>query len=630
MRITNNDRRRLWLAIGHAFSLMAMWTVHMACAFEVRIVDPLEPIYDVESALEALAGEELLLTAPRGGGGSAQVVVIGSGAGRVPVRMGPLTGEGVEFPARSVAIRYAWKEADFDLIIREERETGEPHPDFGPNYLHAYHDRLMPEPDAESDIQPVWVTVTAPEDTLPGVYTGQLNIGESSVPVRLHVSAWIAPGTSEFSTHVGIVSSHEILAMHYGVEFWSDEHWALIEQQMKYLGALGAKELWLYINADLGQGKGLALVHFTEKDGEIVPDLRVAERYTDLFAEHVGEPSYVNLYYWMGPPRRDRTATIPVFVDGERRLVPRPQAEGGEQFWSRVMDGIRELVSARGWPEEIIHLALADDRRPVHDGIEAWQRIAPGIAWVAWTHGKGDPSTRSFEDGEPIVAGGIRFGNYVSPYLPRPTIRERYRASGKSGVVVPHLQGGWNQGKPLRASGRNILLKYMRPNQWRNFPNGTMLGSRETGHDDHHGAAGFGFLALDFWDVGVSYRSRFLDAGYYGSLHRQNSASVIEPAPDGPVPTVRFEMLREGLQETEARVVVERALVEGFLPEALAEEARALLAEMYQHRWRTWTNQGFATRNVRTSNSFLWGVAPYPEWIHLTARLYDMAARVEQ
>ncbi len=623
-----------------------------ANAIELRIVDPLEPIYDSQSAMEAPAGDALKLTAPRNGTVSAQVVIIGENAGAQTAEMGALTSGESELPLEAVQVRYAHKEAGYEQRLREERETGEPHPQYGPNYLNAYYDRLLDSPSSDTDVQPVWMTVNVPADAAPGTYTGELAIGEHSVPVSLNVTSWICPDPFDFSTHVGVISSHEAQAKHYEVEFWSEAHWMLIEQQLRLMGKIGVDELWLHTNADLGQGEAMALLHFTEReDGRIVPDLTVARRYVELFAEHVGEPSYVIMNYWMGPPSGGSMGwtreSIRVFADGEKTYVPRPEQRGGAgrshggslrwidrpdvesgiEFWSRVMDAVRELVREQGWPEEIIHIGMSDDQRPKFEAIEAWNEIAPGMAWVAWTHGRGDRPLSSFEDDEPLIIDGKIFGNYTHPFIPRPRLRDREGG----GSVQPHLQGGWNQGKPLRASGRNILIKYMRPQQWRSYPNGLMIGSRESGHDNHGGSAGFGFLGLDFWDTARgSHHNRFLDGRHSGRLHRQNSPSVIEPGPDGPVSTVRFEMLREGLQETEARVVLERALVRGGLDAALEEEIRELLTEMFHHRWRGFTSGAYATRNVRTSSSILWGMAEYPHWIELTGRLYELAGRVGQ
>ncbi len=615
-------------------------------AVELRIVDPLEPVYDAESALEAPSGDVLLLAAPRNGAASAQAVILGEGAGDITAEVSILASGEYELPSEAVKIRYAHKEQDYQDVLREERETGEPHPEYGPNYLSAYYDRLFSSPQPGAEVQPVWVTITVPEDTPAGVYTGTFHAGGASAPVRLHVSDWLCPDPSDFVTHVGVISSHEALARHYEVEFWSDMHWLLIEQQLRLMGLIGVDEIWLHANADMGQGEGLALIHFTEQDGKIVPDLTVARRYVELFAKHVGKPSYVIMNYWMGPPRGGDMGWsregIRVFVDGEKTLVPRPElgggsgrshggnlryidrpeVESGEEFWRRVIDGVRELVQEQDWPEELIHIGMFDDQRPKLEAVDAWHRIAPGMAWVTWTHGKGDRPLNTYEDDEPIVIDGMLTGGYTHAYIPGPF---GYRETES---VRPYLQGGWNQGKPIRASGRNQLVKYMRPNQFRNFPNGLMVGSRETGHDGHGGSAGFGFLALDFWTVaqGVDGRRRtFIDRRHSNRLHRQNTASVIEPGPDGPVSTVRFEMLREGLQETEARCAVERALVEGRFDDATTEKARELLTEMFRHRFDGYMRTRHMTSNVRTGSRHLWGVAEYPRWIELTARLYDMA-----
>ncbi|HUT32963.1 MAG TPA: hypothetical protein VNE39_05760, partial [Planctomycetota bacterium] len=47
----------------------------------------------------------------------------------------------------------------------------------------------------------------------------------------------------------------------------------------------------------------------------------------------------------------------------------------------------------------------------------------------------------------------------------------------------------------------------------------------------------------------------------------------------GPVATARFELLREGVQECEARIFIEQALGEGKLPAELAAKCSGLIAE---------------------------------------------------
>jgi hypothetical protein len=54
-------------------------------------------------------------------------------------------------------------------------------------------------------------------------------------------------------------------------------------------------------------------------------------------------------------------------------------------------------------------------------------------------------------------------------------------------------------------------------------------------------------------------------------------AAVLSPGPDGLLSTERLEMLREGTQECEARVFIEKALDGGKLDAGLAKRAQSLL-----------------------------------------------------
>ena len=61
------------------------------------------------------------------------------------------------------------------------------------------------------------------------------------------------------------------------------------------------------------------------------------------------------------------------------------------------------------------------------------------------------------------------------------------------------------------------------------------------------------------------------------------TAAILAPGPKGPIPTARFEMFREGLQESAARMTIEQALSDdaasGRLGEALVKRCRDLIQE---------------------------------------------------
>jgi hypothetical protein len=92
-------------------------------------------------------------------------------------------------------------------------------------------------------------------------------------------------------------------------------------------------------------------------------------------------------------------------------------------------------------------------------------------------------------------------------------------------------------------------------------------------------------------------------------------ASILAPGPDGPMPTTRLEHVREGVQECEARVFIEKALAGGKLPADLARRAQATLDE----RTRV-----LRLLNLNETGMYLW--YPGSGWQERTRRLYETAA----
>ena len=77
--------------------------------------------------------------------------------------------------------------------------------------------------------------------------------------------------------------------------------------------------------------------------------------------------------------------------------------------------------------------------------------------------------------------------------------------------------------------------------------------------------------------------------------HNCNLAShLLDPGPNGPVATSRYEMMREGVQECEARIAIERVLLDpqaaGQLGPDLAGNAQQLLDERVWEELKAFTD----------------------------------------
>jgi hypothetical protein len=130
---------------------------------------------------------------------------------------------------------------------------------------------------------------------------------------------------------------------------------------------------------------------------------------------------------------------------------------------------------------------------------------------------------------------------------------------------------------------------------------------------------GLGRIGADFWAALKDKAGR--RRGYVWEKYPQSKwhscnmfSSMLDPGPDGPVATSRYEMLREGMQNCEARIAIEKVLTDEIqkakLGSALAERCQQLLDE------RLWMDlKGFSglqlTGRVYTTYANYYGIFYY-------------------
>ncbi len=113
------------------------------------------------------------------------------------------------------------------------------------------------------------------------------------------------------------------------------------------------------------------------------------------------------------------------------------------------------------------------------------------------------------------------------------------------------------------------------------------------------------------------------------ALNSYQVTYVVTPGREGPVAGVRLEVLREGLQEAEARIFVQNALLDDALRarlgEALARRAKAFCDE------RTRALRYLSEYSIASAAKEPWPshfiFDPHP-WRERSARLYELAAEV--
>ena len=382
------------------------------------------------------------------------------------------------------------------------------------------------------------------------------------------------PDARDFTSNLSARSSYETIALHYKVAPWSDEHFRLMEPGIRMLGQLGNDVLQVPVITQNQFGWALPLIRFRKQGETLKPDFTVLQKYLDLYAKHCAPPKALCLYVWdercatrganvyegRQIPSREFKPGMKLMVqvvgaDGTVSEAPAPQfgAPGAEQFYKPLVDGVREIVVKRGWSERVVMLSMGGDNRPSQEDGVLIKQWFPYVRWNILSHFSGDPcsffnkdkeSKELLKAGKLIAVGGHEVGVKEHPWnsFCRPFTAAQLEQELLNNAEYLDL-----------GCARWHWQDYSPPHMFATLP--MMWGN-------------FGRVGLDFW-VG---RDGPRNASYFTA-----STSMTVPGPDGALPTVRFQMFREGMQNMELRLMIARACQK--LPEARKKPYHDLLDE---------------------------------------------------
>lgn len=475
-------------------------------------------------------------------------------------------------------------------------------------------------------LQPLWLQVAVPAATPAGDYTGTLTLaadGEKpvSIQLELRVAAWTMPAAEACATHMDIFQSPDSVAMQYEVPMWSEAHLKLLERTFGLLAPLGTKTLYITAVRRTHLGNEHAMVQWVRgKDGQLEPDLGVVERYLDVAGRQLGRIPSVILYCWEPPysmghagnpnspgRRHDRPIllTLKSAASDKLRAITGPEWGTPEsvELWGKLTLAMQKTLARRGMPDALL-FGLMGDHRPTKAAMDEIANAAPATPWAVHSH-----FYCLEHNGYKVGLCAAVWGIGCIPSLPE---------HGESGY-------GWRSPFRLTLNSRYDLRLQSPPGTYLALPEkwlGAKAGGR--GVNDHplNGAKGMGRMGADFWPVLKDQRGvvrerlcgRYPEAAW-GQLSLGNCVTaLLAPGPTGPLATARSEALRECVQAMEARVAIERVLLD-------TERAAALRAELADRCRRVIDNR---RRAAWHGGEFLAGA----DWSSRTALLYDLAAEV--
>jgi len=485
-------------------------------------------------------------------------------------------------------------------------------------------------------VQPVWITVSVPADAKPGNYAGTVTIsadGATSVtmPLKVKVIDWTLPDANTFTPHMDIVQSPESVARAYEVEQWSAEHVALLDQTFALLKPLAVKTIYISAIRRTHFGNEHAMVRwYRDENGGLKPNFDVVEKYLDVATKHLGKVPAVILYCWepissMGHAggtggagrSHDKPIQFTLWDPKTGRLKKRTGPAWGSPeartFWKRLTDGIQPILAERGL-EKSMMFGLIGDARPTKVAMDDICNGVENAKWAIHSHHYA-PNWQGYEIGMCVALWGIHL-NIADP--------EQGRGYG------------WQNPSWLAYYPREFALNSPLP-QYR-YKLEMWLGALSLFEMKHKGttrtARGLGRIGGDFWIVLKDGRGRLRHSlagrypeSYWGQLNLNYCIPhLLGKGQTGPVPTVRSEAFREGIQEAEARVFIEKAIVpeekRSLVGEDLVKRCRAMLDERIRL-----VNQAGGSRQDQRGRGGQVPKGP-PDWTGQAEKLYALAAEV--
>jgi hypothetical protein len=420
-------------------------------------------------------------------------------------------------------------------------------------------DVLLPAPPAEARNVPVWLLVNAPKDQAPGWYTGTLSLSANGrqfqVAVEVLVTAFVLPAPQDYRSMVGMVHSPDTLALHYGVKPWSDKHFALMEKTIAMMGQLGSDVVHVPVVLGTYRGVKTGMIRWVKQGDGYRRDYSALEKYLDLWTKHCGPPKALALDMWSGQhdpevidarekflvrPRKEKplpkvTLLDPASSDMTELAAPWIADPAGEPFWRPVFEEVRAIVRRRGWPESVIMIGEPHDNRPSLRFVQLMQQWAPYVRWSVYSHFSGDTTSlgtkermgegRPRDDGSWVILPGLEVGYGVMPF------------EHMSPAMLPQDQSRQKMTALMAGSYRFSFGQASTPEAYR-----TVVWW--TGNSGRHG--------MDYWPLAGGRR---LFQGL-GNIWGGTPISMTAPGPAGPLPTVRFQMYREAVQEAEAWLTI--------------------------------------------------------------------------
>jgi hypothetical protein len=348
-----------------------------------------------------------------------------------------------------------------------------------------------------------------------------------------------------------------------------------------------------------------SMVHWVEKgEGKYSHDFRVFDRYLDLAQKYL-KPDVVCLYAFGG-----KGASVLNPADGTVKTIGLPdwKTPEAEAFWKPVLDEAMARLEKRGLAGHAV-LGLVGDRWPKDkQPIEVLSKVRPDLKWSQFAHYGGQKgAVYDHPYGYVMSVWGVQFWGKFNAK------RERAKVPF-GGAGLPFKTSQHYRSSPL------IDLRPIAPRGAMRLAPECAMGGR---------CAGVGPVGVDYWivELGKRRRTDSIEGGGNLRMTHLSASALLAPGPEGPISTARFEILRQGIQECEARGVLELTLADETRREKLGKDLVDRCRRVLKSRADALT---FLKAGERRGQRQGWKWFESSGWERRAGELFAAAAEVEE
>jgi len=364
----------------------------------------------------------------------------------------------------------------------------------------------LEEVDLEAGVtQPCYLRIYVPPDAEPGVYRGYVVAKARGFEARLEVVLTVHPVTLPGRRSLYVTNWFSVwnIAKHHGVELWSEEFWPIFERWVKFMSEYRQNVFWVPLET---------IRVYRSAEGYRF-DFTIFDRYVEILLKYGADlielTHVAGFKQWGGREIQLRSFDV-VYGPGDVRSEP------GEQVLPHLLRALEAHLREKGWLEKtVVH--VADE--PTEDGIEEWRRVSRLVKEHA-------PGLRRIDAVETTGFGGD-LEIWVPTLHHYDQWMEEYEAARRQGAVL------WFY-TCLNPQGRY-------PNRFIDFP---LLKTRIL-HWINYAYDLKGFLHWGYnWWHGDPFKE----------LNPQlppGDTHIVYPGKRGPLPSLRLEAMRDGLEDYE-------------------------------------------------------------------------------